>query len=137
MKKYSLTSERFTGEIHFTFDADGCLQIYDNQADLNLEQRSWLLKWLPITEWQLLELCEKYTYFKALEIPFKVTFEMFWDRYNDKVRSSKAKTKKAWDKHDETNQTKAYLFYPKYNKNRGQAEKKYATTYLADELWNN
>lgn len=62
---------------------------------------------------------------------------MFWDKYNDKIRSSKKKSLKIWDKLTSTDQVKAFTYIHTYNRHRGNAEKKYAETYLGSELWNN
>jgi hypothetical protein len=68
---------------------------------------------------------------------YVVTFEQFWNAYNDKVRSSKVKTQRAWDKLTQLDRLQAYNYIKKYERNRGSAEKKYATTYIADRLWDN
>lgn len=74
---------------------------------------------------------------EVVELQDKITFEMFWNKYNDKLRSSKKRSEKIWSKLDEANQAKAFYFITTYNKNRGNAEKKYCETYLTAELWNN
>lgn len=136
MKRFAITSARFKGEITYTFNDQGFLQSFVNNADLTEEQTKFILKYLPLTIDEVEEMLKKPS-LNLQEIPFKVTFEMFWDRYNDKSRSSRKKSLKVWEKFDESNQAKAYLFYPIYNRQRGNAEKKYCETYLAAELWNN
>lgn len=74
---------------------------------------------------------------EIVELEMKISFEMFWNKYDDKLRSSKKKTEKIWNKLTEPNQIKAYYYINTYNRNRGTAEKKYAETYLNAELWNN
>ncbi|TAG31911.1 MAG: hypothetical protein EAZ35_02345 [Sphingobacteriia bacterium] len=74
---------------------------------------------------------------EVVEIHQKISFDMFWNQYNDGSRSSKKRSLSVWNKLKEEDQIKAYYYYPKYNKNRGNAEKKYCETYLNAELWNN
>ena len=136
MKKYGLTSASFTGEITYAFNDAGHLIYFNNEAELNASQSVWILKKMPLTIDEL-EMLTSTGKFKVVEIPFKVTFDMMWVRYNDFKRSSKKKSLVSWNKKTETDQVKAYLYYPTYNKERGSAEKKYLTTYLNDELWNN
>lgn len=74
---------------------------------------------------------------ECVEIQVTITFEMFWDKYNDKERSSKKRSRRLWDKLPEEEQVKAYYYYDRYNRNRGSAEKKYCETYLGAVMWNN
>lgn len=74
---------------------------------------------------------------EVVELEEKITFEMFWNKYNDKLRSSKKRSEKIWQKLDEANQAKAFYYFTTYNRHRGNAEKKYCETYLTAELWNN
>ena len=72
------------------------------------------------------------------ELVEEITFDMFWQRYDDKARSSKVKTQRAWDKMPKREQVKAYQFIPRYFESIPPGVcKKYATTYLSDQLWNN
>ncbi len=73
----------------------------------------------------------------VVEMEMKITFDMFWLKYDDRNRSSKKRSEKLWGKLSEADQVKAYYHYDKYNRNRGNAEKKYCETYLNAELWNN
>lgn len=74
---------------------------------------------------------------ECVEMQIKLSFDMFWDKYNDKERSSKKRSQRIWEKLSEENQIKAYYYYDRYNRNRGSAEKKYCETYLSAEMWNN
>ena len=74
---------------------------------------------------------------EVVELQQDITFNMFWTKYNDKDRSSKKRSLALWTKLDKANQVKAYYHYDKYNRKRGNAEKKYCETYLSAELWNN
>jgi hypothetical protein len=134
---YSLTSSKFTGEVLFTYNPDQLLIKFDIKADMTRDQIIWLLKWIPGNYNALLDWKKKYDHLSLVEFIETVTFEMFWDAYDDKVRSSKKKALKIWVKLATGDQVKAYNYIKTYNRNRGTAEKKYAETYLNAELWNN
>ena len=68
----------------------------------------------------------------------EITFAMFWQRYDDKISSSKKATLRRWDKMPKTEQHKAFNHIPKYFATLPQGtRKKYAETYLNSEIWNN
>jgi len=139
MKTYSLTSTAFEGEVLFVFNEHDLLMSFDqSKATLNEAQQVFLLRKLPrdlVDIKQFLELSPNATF---TEVKQEVTFEMFWNRYDEKVRSSKKKAARVWQKMTKTDQVKAYSFITKYFMNiRQGTEKKYAETYLNAELWNN
>ena len=137
MKTFVMTTATMSGEIIFTYNEVGTLAQLSFSEPVTEEHYLWLFAHMP---WNMelipaLRACAKKSL--ILEKRMEVTFDMFWNRYNDKERSSKKKTQVLWEKMTEGNQIKAYLYLPTYNRKRGTAEKKYATTYLNDELWNN
>lgn len=134
---YSLTSNKFEGEVLFTFSDKGLLIKMEVLADFTFEQQEGLFKIIPGNLATLIQIKAKWNHLTFTEVQTEVTFEMMWDRYNDKTRSSKKKSLTAWNKHNKANQIKAYNHFPKYDRNRGTAEKKYLETYLNAELWNN
>lgn len=135
MKKYILISKSYTGEIVFIF-AEGILAMFDIRgAELNDQQRTWVLEHLPRDE-QALELYNKM--FTITVVEQAVTFEQFWNRYDDKEHSSKKRTLAKWNKMPASEQVKAYNYIRKYNSTiLPGCAKKYAETYLNAELWNN
>ena len=141
MKKFALTAATFTGEITFGYDDQSRLISFNIAADLSQEQHTWILQKLPLTVAEMEEKIKRISSFKVVEVLLSVTFDMFWDTYNDKIRSSKKKSLKIWDKLTPTDQVKAHTYIHTYihtyNRHRGNAEKKYAETYLGSELWNN
>lgn len=137
MKKYEVTSERFEGRIIFGFsEEDGRLVMVDlSEASISMTQWQWIFKNLPGNE---VTLRGKWTFVTVEEIVENITFDMFWQRYDDKARSSKIKTQRQWDKMPVREQVAAYRFIPSYFSSIPQGVcKKYATTYLSDQLWNN
>lgn len=139
MKHYQLTSETFTGEVDFYFNDDGLLVRYDtSKAEITQTQQLFILRNLPTSIEMLKVIFSKSPNAKIQEVIKDVTFDMFWNRYDDKATSSRKKTQVAWNKLSKSDQIKAYRYIDRYFQSlpRG-TRKKYATTYLNDELWNN
>lgn len=139
-QSYIFTSSRFTGHVVFVFRQDGVLLKYDiTEAQLDSEQTTWITARLPKSLSELQALLKKMHGAKLeLQRATKVTFDMFWDRYNEKARSSKKKALMKWNRMSQTDRDRAYNFVPMYERNLLTGmEKKYAETYLNAELWNN
>lgn len=137
MKTLIMTSSKFTGQVIFQYNEKGKLESINVQAVLNDKQEDSLGRYMPwnITDIDTLRAVANHATFTIQDR--EITFDMFWNRYNDKSRSSKKKTQQVWDKMPQAEQVKAFLYIPVYLRNKGTADKKYATTYLNDELWNN
>ncbi|MBR1775041.1 MAG: hypothetical protein IJ759_05900 [Bacteroidales bacterium] len=140
MRTYSITSEKLQGEILVTFDENDVLQNIDmSKADMNIGQQTWFFANKPLNEEGLMALKKVSKYIRITLVPEKeVTFDMFWQKYDDKYNSSKKRTKQKWDKMSKSEQTKAYNYINRYFSNIPYGtRKKYAETYLNAELWNN
>lgn len=137
--KYLLTSTAWPGEIEIVYNDLQLLVSHDtSRADLSENQQLWFLKNLPRELCELQQLIDKSTSATLTEVKDEITFEKFWSRYDEKLRSSKKKALKVWNRLTEADQIKAYKFISKYEQSipNGVA-KKYAETYLNVELWNN
>jgi hypothetical protein len=77
--------------------------------------------------------------FSAVEVPEEITFDMFWNRYDDKIYSSKKRSEAQWNRMSKANRCTAYNYIPRYFSKlpEWQTRKKTAEKYLSDELWNN
>lgn len=137
MKSIIMTSHKIDGHISFNYNEAGIIEQLEISGTLTDKQYVWLFSRFPWQYDQLPAFSRQAPDAVFTETEREITFQMFWDRYNDKVRSSKKKTKDKWDKMSKAEQVKAYLFIPIYFRTKGSAEKKYATTYLEAELWNN
>ncbi len=138
-KTFLLTSTLWAGEVELRYDEMGYLTHFDlNRSEMTKEQHISFLQWLPRTKDELDYIIKKATHLTLSDFVQEVTFEMFWDRYNEKVRSSKKKTLRIWERLSMNNRVRAYNHISRYenNINPGVA-KKYAETYLNAELWNN
>ena len=139
MITYSLTSSAFEGEVIFDFDDNGLLVRYDaSGANLTEGQQVFLLRRLPRELAQIKTFLENSPTARFTPIEQEVSFDMFWNRYNEKVRSSKKKAMKIWSRLSRADQIKAYRYIARYEQSLYQGTpKKYAETYLNAEIWNN
>jgi hypothetical protein len=137
MKTLIMTGSSFTGQVIFEYNTAGQLYKLHIDAELGEKQYNYIYNKMPRTLADIEPFCTdtKNAVFSLSDSD--ITFDMFCNLYYDKIRSSKAKTRKQWEKMPKAEQVKAYCYIPVYLKNKGEAALKYATTYLSDELWNN
>lgn len=138
MRKFELTSPAFEGCVTYGFDDTTDRLVMVDMSSVPLSAELWNCIWsnLPATSKAMDKV--KGRTGVITELVEDITFDMFWQRYDDKARSSKVKTQRAWDKMPEREQVKAYQFIPRYFQSIPPGVcKKYATTYLSDQLWNN
>lgn len=140
MKNYRIISTAFEGEVLVSYDDKGLLLKCDTTgATLSEEQQVFFLRNMPISIGALQGMMQISKTTKLEEVQEReIDFETFWKRYDEKIRSSKKKTEKIWQRLSATDRNKAYYFITKYEMSipNGVA-KKYAETYLNAELWNN
>ena len=138
MRKFELTSPAFEGCVTYGFDDTTDRLVMVDMSSVPLSAELWNCIWsnLPATSKAIGKV--KGRTGVITELVEEITFDMFWQRYDDKARSSKVKTQRAWDKMPKREQVKAYRFIPRYFESIPPGVcKKYATTYLSDQLWNN
>ncbi len=139
MKTYLLTSTKWSGEIELRYNDEGYLLGYDNRANMEDAQRNWFLQYMPRSINDLRSMVAATKTSKLQELPeAEIAFEMFWERYNDKIHSSKKRAETKWRQMTKGNQQRAYLYIPRYFASIPNGlRKKHVETYLGDELWNN
>lgn len=140
MKTYKITSEKIAGEITVVYDDRRELAKLDmSGAEMTIQQKNWLMANQPNTEDKLFDMQQKSKWMKIDLMPESIiTFEMFWQRYDDKINSSKKRAKLKWEKMKESERIKAFNYVGRYFASIPQGtRKKYAETYLNAELWNN
>lgn len=136
MKIFHLTSTSFTGYIEFRFRDNGLLEKYEILADLTESQQIYLLRNLPREIFELDRF--KSSTATVTEVSDEVTFDMFWDRYDDKINSSRKRALQKWNKMTPADQIRAFRFISRYfGSIPSGTRKKFAETYLNAELWNN
>ena len=76
--------------------------------------------------------------YEIKELLQEITFDMFWDRYNEKIRSSKKRSQIKWNSMTKAEQIKCFNYLSMYFRNiPAGCVKKNCETYLNSELWNN
>lgn len=136
---FILTSTKFEGDVILEFNELNLIARFDmTGARLTPEQMNFILNGLPKDASEIERLLGNSKHATLTEVTGDITFDMFWDKYNEKVRSSRKRTLGKWHKMKKSEQIKAYSFISKYESNiLPGTEKKYAETYLNAELWNN
>ena len=136
MRKIVLTIPRFEGEVVFTYDDGDSLHGIAFEGAFPDPVKSTILRSYPVRPEDLQR--TKGRTGILTEEEERVTFEMFWNRYNDKARSSRVKTQRVWERMPEGERVKAYRYINRYKSSIPQGVcMKYATTYLNDQMWNN
>jgi len=140
MKRYLMTSTAWDGEIELEYTDNGLLLSCDlSGTGLTESQHVWFLRKLPRELAELAALCKGRDTVTLTELAeTEVTFALFWNRYDEKVRSSKKKAERAWNRLNQSSRIKAYRYIQRYEQSipPGVA-KKYAESYLNAELWDN
>jgi hypothetical protein len=138
-RSFLITTPNSPDGMLYTYEKEsGCfVSISIKQESMSIETRKKLIESIPITLNDFFSWAKGIKGVTCVELEQHITFEMFWYKYNDKIRSSKKRSLKLWDKLSESDQIKAYYHIDTYNRKRGNAEKKYCETYLTAELWNN
>ncbi len=137
MRKYALNIPAYKGCVVYGFSDDDKL-FYVDMSGADLPQDAYLFLWshLPANP-KALEVVKGKTGV-ITELVEDIDFEMFWKKYDDRSRSSKVKTERFWNKMKRDEQIKAYNFIGRYNASiQPGICRKYATTYLNDQMWNN
>ena len=139
MRIFHITSTKFNGYAELKFgESDNFKGVDFTESNISMEQQKWILQKLP-ADVHALGMYDKYKdAITVTEVTQDITFDMFWNQYDDKLSSSKKKTKARWDKMPASEQTKAFRHIGKYFASiPAGTRKKYAETYLNAELWNN
>jgi hypothetical protein len=141
-KVWAMTSKSFDGAAIFRFNSEGLLISYDvSEATMSPQQLNWFTQRLPRTHDELIGLLKGVPGIRLAEMPNgveDVSFDMFWIKYNERVRSSKKRCLKIWPRFNRANRVALYLFIDEYNRSiLPGCAKKNAETYLNAEQWNN
>jgi hypothetical protein len=140
MNKYIVTSSKFSGEIQLLYGPDGRLLVIDFlHCDLNDVQIDYFKRHVPIS---YTEDTFKSSFGKSelsvIREGFRVEFEQFWDRYNQK--HNRERCLKLWSKLSEAEKVKAYyglVAYERHLSLNTWKSKADPDTYLRNKLWQN
>lgn len=135
---YQITSPRFIGHVTIGFAGAVCVSYNAQDAELTETQSQYFLQKLAAPQDLFLEMLNQKKIFTITGFVEELTFDMFWNRYNEKLRSSKKKAQTKWERLSKQQQILAFSYIPKYFKSLPDGiAKKYAETYLHSEIWNN
>jgi hypothetical protein len=139
MSLFHLTSAVFDGFVEFEFDKNGILVHYDTRnATMSTEHMNYLLNRFPRHIDQAKQLIADSETAMLVEITADVSFDMFWNKYNEKTNSSKKRALQKWNRMSKSERALSYQYINKYFLSIPYGtRKKYAETYLNAELWNN
>ncbi|MBT1702934.1 hypothetical protein [Chryseosolibacter indicus] len=137
MRKYILTSPRFTGEINVLYGLDGRLLFIDFlKCDLNEEQTDYFKSKLPaIFKDNFIEAFGN-SKLSVVEEGYTVSFEQWWNRYN--IKHNKARCIALWNKMSEADQVNAYFKMGNYERHLALntwKNKADPDTYLRQRYW--
>jgi len=140
MVNYYMTSGTFEGEIEFHFDYTETLSAIIFNATLKPSHYAFLFKHLPYTvermETMIAEIKSDKNSATFTKQTKELTFEDFYNKYDEKALSSKKKTLIRWNNMTKAARVKAFMYINKYFQNLPSGtRKKYAETYLNSEIW--
>lgn len=136
--KYTITSPKYKGQVIITFANNIVILFNAQEASLTPTQVAWFLTNALKGEEAFLNAADTADAFTIVGEKEELTFEMFWNRYNEKTHSSKRKAQLKWNRMSKQQQILAYMHIPAYFKSIPSGiAKKYAETYLNSEIWNN
>jgi len=140
MLTYIITSKVFDGEIELHYNHNAMLSHMVFNAHLSMEQYAYLFRHFPVNieniEKMIAHLKNTSKTFEISKIEKQISFEDFWNKYDEKAVSSKKKAQTRWNNMSKSAQIKAYNYIYSYLINLpGGVRKKYAETYLNSEIW--
>ena len=137
MKKYILTSPKFTGQVIFGYDENGHLVFYHNEIPDKVVI-VWMKRYLPLDEAALADFKTKIRA-TIVEVPEDLSFDRFWNFYDKKINRKRAEPLfeklNAAEKIQAIVRVKAYKDYCYYT-HRGIADpEKYLRVRFFDTDW--
>lgn len=135
MKRYLLTSTKFTGTAEIWFNGlDILCRIDTTQTDMDIDTVTAFKKAVP-PSFNLL--AGRFTSETTIvEATIDITFEMFWDKYNKKINKERAVA--LWKKLTTTDKVLAYYGieqYDNYLRLQSWRTKADPETYLKQKYW--
>ena len=141
MKRYIITSPKFTGEINVLYGLDNKLQFIDfMKCDLTDEQLDYIKTLMPIHFTNLQEFTSAFGKSKldVIEEGYRVSFEQWWTRYN--LKRNQKRCLKLWGNLSEADQVNAHFklgLYERHLMLNQWKTKAEPDTYLRNRYWEN
>lgn len=138
MKKYLITSPKFAGTAELLYSNTSVLQKIDCQAtDMIPEQIQKFKQMVPVLEGNIPELA-KSTSLTIVSEDYVITYEQFWNAYDNKVNNKRALA--LWDKLSHVDKVAAFVGIKIYNRHLQKnpwKTKADPDTYLRNRSWEN
>ena len=136
MKQYLLKQKGAIVSVVFKFDLNGILMAVEFNEDIPEAQHHWMLKNLPKTKKQLDKLVKVVKKFSISEISPDLSFENFYNLYDNKVKKKMAES--AWKRMSKIDKQKALAYIPTYNSrlNASGHAKAHPSSYLNQQYFN-
>lgn len=136
MKRFLITSPRFTGTVELIYNEDGKI-IHVSLADAEMDSATaeHLLRCISAAAARV---ADKMGNAKVIESEVEITFDMFWKAYGKKINKSRCIL--LWGKMNKAAQVAAYVGIRKYNKYLFEVKwrnKADPETYLRNAYWEN
>jgi hypothetical protein len=138
MKKYIITSQKFTGQVELVYNGRGLLNKVDfSSGELEEHQVHYLVRHIPANEGEM------GNSFKAVPLTivsedYRITFDDFWVAYDQKHNRKRAEA--LWIKLSKSDQVIAYNGLKAYTKHLNVnpwKNKADPDTYLRNRMWEN
>lgn len=137
MKRFLITSPKFSGQAEVIYSDEGLLSRLDCQ-DTNMPPPliAHFKSTVPVF---LQDLAKSFSASTIIvEAEYEITFDMFWKKYNKKINKSRCTL--LWGKMNKALQVQAYFGidgYDKYLLKEGWRSKADPETYLRNKYWEN
>jgi hypothetical protein len=139
MKRFIITSPKFTGEINVLYGLDNKLQFIDfMKCDLSEEQITFFKNRLPVFYSENFSEGFGKSQLTVMEEGYRVSFDQWWTRYN--VKRNRERCIKLWNKLSEADQVNAFFklgLYERFLALENWRTKAEPDTYLRKRYWEN
>jgi|ERR1035437_42956 hypothetical protein len=137
MKRFLITSPKFTGQAEVLYNANDVLCKIDcTQTNMSAVTIDHFKRAVPVIVQNLAASFSKDT--TIIEAEYQISFDEFWKKYNKKI--NKIRCMLLWQKMEKTMQVKAYFGidnYNKYLKHESWRNRVDPENYLRNQYWDN
>ena len=136
MSKYLIQFSRFNADILMEYDQDGILK--QMNCEFGIATPDVVAAFFKNFPWNQLHIehYKKYPNTKVKELEQDLTFENFWNVYNNKL-DKKSRVEAIWKTLTNVQRAKALAYIPSYETHliTNNITKKYPSTYLNSRIW--
>jgi hypothetical protein len=137
MRRFIITSPKFTGEINVLYGLDNKLQFIDfMKCDLTEEQTTFFKNRLPVFYTETFLESFGTSRLDVVEEGYRVTFDQWWTRYD--LKRNRDRCLKMWNKLTEADQVNAFFklnMYERHLSLNAWKTKAEPETYLRKRYW--